>query len=425
MPNFLEYYSRKEVQKAIVSAAKNKEVAVKYLDEGFGKRPDVLQFNNDVLELAKSGVTSFHLSEEHWSNPLLLKPGMTKNQLDDLRIGWDCILDIDCKFLEFSKEAALLLAEALKFHDIKNFGIKFSGNSGFHLGIPFESFPEKVHNQDIKLLFPDGVRVIASYLKNLISAPLSEKILKISKIEEIAKVLSKNKSELLIKNKFNPFSVLEIDSVLISSRHMYRAPYSINEKKGLVSIPLTLSQLKNFELKQAKIENVEVDLEFLPLIKKQEASSLIIQAFDSIKKEEKIYHLSKSYDTPKIKIKEEFFPPCIIHGLNGLEDGKKRFLFILLNFLKKSGYDYEQIEQIIENWNKKNKQPLKQGYINSQLSWHKRQKDTILPPNCGNNSYYLDTEICKKDNWCKLITNPVNYSSRKLRILTQNTKKKK
>ena len=1392
MPNFLEYYSRKEVQKAIVSAAKNKEVAVKYLDEGFGKRPDVLQFNNDVLELAKSGVTSFHLSEEHWSNPLLLKPGMTKNQLDDLRIGWDCILDIDCKFLEFSKEAALLLAEALKFHDIKNFGIKFSvigdtpilikidniiklipikeainlfkegikievlsldkkglltfskvynylehkdkiyqiyhrqsaiplrvtghhsvfswkngeiiqkkvsnlsrgdwlitynsskkigkklkktiinifdlnhnqnlkrtfkkkigvtkelmrligyyladghitksinqlgfsfninekeysddcrrllkkitkkyiserspnqgtlqlmihskewytffenfcgkgaknkhlpsfvwslpkeyflellkcyirgdgykkgknsiviksvsktllleltwlckmhnisctlhteynkphkmpqgtifkgsfvyilsfpknefpikefskkrkkcdttpfdkvfptdglkvvykqvrpkkfikhrdelaiikkrsgslgrikkaikwlekynskkfdksslqiinnykklysndvsvlmikkikkgtikkvydisvkgtesffgndypillhnsGGSGFHLGIPFESFPDKVCNQETKLLFPDGVRVIASYLKNLIHEPLSEKILKISKIEEIAKVLSKNKSELLIKNKFNPFSVLEIDSVLISSRHMYRAPYSvaydepilikkrdnieiinigefvdqffdkeksfqdkdisnlnlyvissnlknlknrfskitkvirhkineelfhikleggrsirvtsghslfnlkngkistikgnkikkgeyivvakklpsfvrfkegdslmiseeilphlsedekqktflsnfdisifdfifknknllknrreniynwkrckilpldiyeilinrepklkkyfwnskikysrfsshtkwldnkliinkhlmrllgyytaeghsdksksrknrlcfsfgahennlikdcinginkcfkikpivrnphktakqiiiisstlrfifdkffkcgrtakdkrvpsliwvvndnlkkaylksyldgdgnidklwsrnnastvsnrlkedlcflascfglnyllynqimfgiskkpsyankfiisgknemdiigfdspvnhikegiinllplkeiglgsvllksgfkneyikgniirrskkwiknnlkfdkalflyidkffegdlaflkvkeinkekpkknfvydlsvendenfiggncillhnsINEKKGLVSIPLTLSQLKNFELKQAKMENVEVDLEFLPLIKKQEASSLIIQAFDSIKKEEKISHLSKSYDTPKIKIKEEFFPPCIIHGLNGIEDGKKRFLFVLLNFLKKSGYDYEQIEQIIESWNKKNKQPLKQGYINSQLSWHKRQKEIILPPNCSNPSYYSDINLCHPDNWCKLITNPVNYSSRKLRIITENNKQKK
>ncbi len=161
--NILQYYSRKDVQKAIVNAAKNREVAVKYSDKGFGKRPDILQFDNDVLELAKSGATSFHISEEHWSNPLLLQPGMTKVQLDNLRSGWDCILDIDCKFLEYSKEAALLLVEALKFNNINNFGIKFSGGTGFHIGISFESFPENVHDQETKLLFPDGVRVIATY----------------------------------------------------------------------------------------------------------------------------------------------------------------------------------------------------------------------------------------------------------------------
>lgn len=426
MNKILEYYSRKEIQKAIVNTAKNREVAVNYSDKGFGKRPDILQFNNDVLELAKSGATSFHISEEIWSNPLLLKPGMTKQQLDDLRDGWDCILDVDCKFLEYSKEAALLLAEALKFHNISNFGIKFSGNTGMHIGIPFESFPSTVQNQETKLLFPDGVRVIATYLKNLISEPLSKKILELNTIEEIAKATNKKKSELLEKDKFNPFSVLEIDSILISNRHMYRAPYSINEKKNLVSIPLTLQQLKNFNLNQAKIENVKPDLDFLPIIKKQEASSLIIQAFDSIQKQkEKIPTLNKNYDTSKIKIKKEFFPPCIIHGLSGLEDGKKRFLFILLNFLKKSGYNYEQIETIIDKWNEKNKQQLKQGYINSQLSWHKRQKESILPPNCSNPSYYKDTGICKPDHWCKLIKNPVNYSSRKLRVLTQNNKKKR
>ncbi len=425
MNKILEYYSRKDVQKAIVNAAKNREVAVKYSDKGFGKRPDILQFNNDVLELAKSGATSFHISEEIWSNPLLLKPGMTKQQLDDLRQGWDCILDIDCKFLEYSKEAALLLIEALKFHNIKNFGLKFSGGSGVHIGIPFESFPENVHNQETKLLFPEGVRVIATYLKNLISEPLSKRILELSTIEEISKATNKKKSELLEKDKFNPFLVLEIDSILISNRHMYRAPYSINEKKSLVSIPLTLQQLKTFELKQAKIENVKVDLDFLPTIKKQEASSLIIQAFDSVQKKQETPSLNRAYDIPKIKIKEELFPPCIVHGLNGLEDGKKRFLFILLNFLKKSGYDYDQIEIIIEKWNKKNKQPLKQGYINSQISWHKHQKEDILPPNCNNKSYYSDINICKQDNWCKFIKNPVNYSSRKLKILKQNNKKKK
>ena len=64
------------------------------------------------------------------------------------------------------------------------------------------------------------------------------------------------------------------------------------------------SALKNFDLKQAKIENIKADLDFLPIIKKQEASTLIIQAFDSIKKkQEKAPTLNKTYTDSKIKIK--------------------------------------------------------------------------------------------------------------------------
>ncbi|MBU2639569.1 MAG: hypothetical protein KKG75_02555 [Nanoarchaeota archaeon] len=223
----LRYYSRKDVQKKIVEASKDREVGVMYGLGGFGKRPDIIQFENDVLELARQGATSFHISEERWSNPLLLQSGMTKTKLDDIRIGWDCILDIDTKFIEYAKIAADLVVKALKFHDIKNIGLKFSGNSGFHIGIPFEAFPDNIDNQEIKLLFPDGVRVIAEYLKTMVEDPLREKILKMSKVEDIAKSTGKDMKELVKNEIFDPFSVVEIDSVLISSRHMYRAPYSV------------------------------------------------------------------------------------------------------------------------------------------------------------------------------------------------------
>ena len=142
MTQFLEYYSRNDVQKIILNSALNREAAVKYSNGGFGKRPDTLQFENDIFELAKQGATSFHISEEHWSNPLLLKPGMTKPELDRLRIGFDIILDIDTKFIEYSRETALLLIKALRHYNIKNIGLKFSGGSGFHLGIPFSSLPQ-------------------------------------------------------------------------------------------------------------------------------------------------------------------------------------------------------------------------------------------------------------------------------------------
>ena len=84
MSKVLEHYAGKEVQKALLESSKNKEVAIKYGEKGFGKRPDTLYFENDILDLAKSGATSFHISEELWKNPLQLKPGMTKKQLDEI-----------------------------------------------------------------------------------------------------------------------------------------------------------------------------------------------------------------------------------------------------------------------------------------------------------------------------------------------------
>src|SRR3989344_9051573 len=88
------YYSRPDVQKAIFEFSKNREVAPSYMMESFGKRPDALEYIGDIFELVKKGATSFHCSEELWSQPLSLVTGMTEKQLNELRVGWDLILDI-------------------------------------------------------------------------------------------------------------------------------------------------------------------------------------------------------------------------------------------------------------------------------------------------------------------------------------------
>src|SRR3989338_9612478 len=284
MADYLEFYARKDIQRAILEAAKNKEVAIKYATGSYGKRPDIISFENDVFELAKQGATSFHISEEHWKNPLLLKPGMTKSQLDNLRSGWDLLIDIDTKFIEYAKITAQLLIDALKFHDIKNIGLKFSGGTGFHIGIPFAYLPTQVNNVLIKDLFPEAPRAIAAYLKEMIKSKLREKILDISTLLEISSSTGKAKGELMEKNIFNPFSIIEIDTILISNRHMYRAPYSINEKRGLVSISISIDELKNFDLKKARIENIKSTTQFLPKVKEREATKLVIQALDAVNK---------------------------------------------------------------------------------------------------------------------------------------------
>lgn len=419
MNEILNFYSRKDIQKELVRIAKDREVGVKFGEKGFGKRPDILQFEGDVLDLAKHGATSFHFSEERWYDPLQLKTGMNKRQLDELRKGWDFIIDIDCKELEYAKIMADLIVDALKFHDIDKISCKFSGNNGFHLGIPFESFSSDVNNMETRLLFPDGPRVIASYLKNMIKEHLSARLLAKDSIENIANKIGKRKLDLIEDGKFNPFKVAEIDTILISSRHMFRAPYSCHEKSGLVSIPIKVEDIMDFTKEQAKIENVKVQNNFLN--EETNASQLIIQAFDwytkqnssLIKVEEK--KNDTVYDEIKSKVSEEYFPYCIKKILRGgLEDGKKRSIFILINFLNHMGWSYEDIEKKLMDWNKTHLEPLRENYILAQIGWHKKQKDKILPPNCGNASYYKDLRFCDVSQ-CGNYKNPVNFVKIKLR----------
>ena len=51
----LSYYKRQDIREAIVCAAKDKEIAIRFGEDGFGKRPDALFYPDDVLEAAKNG----------------------------------------------------------------------------------------------------------------------------------------------------------------------------------------------------------------------------------------------------------------------------------------------------------------------------------------------------------------------------------
>ena len=164
----LKFYKREDIQKAMVEHAQNKELGVRYGD-GFGKRPDILMYPNEVLELAKQGVTSFHCSEEVWDNPLGISSDLTRKNLDELRAGWDLVLDIDCPDWEISKLTTYLFIKALKDNGIKEVSCKFSGNKGFHIGVPFEVFPQDVAGKKTKDIFPEGPKKVAQYLLNIIT----------------------------------------------------------------------------------------------------------------------------------------------------------------------------------------------------------------------------------------------------------------
>jgi hypothetical protein len=434
----LSFYKRKDIQEAIVSYSKEREVCVMYGLQNFGKRPDVINYPADIIELVKNNATSFHVSEESWYNPLQLSPEMRREQLDELRKGWDLVLDIDCPFLEYSQIAGSLIMQTLKYHGIKSISCKFSGNHGFHIAVPFEAFPEKANNRATKDLFPEAPRVIAAYIRHFIGEQLSAKILQKDSLLNIIKKTGKNKEEIVKNGKFDPFSMLEIDTILIASRHLYRAPYSFNEKSGLISIPINPDKIIEFNKESAKPNNVRVnDFIFLDKrnVSRDEAKRLFVEAYDYDARNQKNIDIEEEMrgdkkakrsfdDSLQQAIPMDLFPPCIKNILKGLQDGKKRSLFILTNFLTCCGWDYEQIDGLLTDWNKRNSEQLREVLIKGQLRYHKQRKKKIPPPNCRR--AYEDMQMCRPDSLCGKIKNPVQYAKRRAYFArTEKTEDKK
>lgn len=400
----LTYYSRKDIQEAIFNFCLGRETIPRHFDN-FGKRPDILEYPSDIIQQVKQGWTSFHCSEELWKNPLELSTDLKPEQMNDLRKGWDLLIDIDSKYLDYSKIACNLIIEALKFHSIRNFGVKFSGSKGFHIIVPWKAFPKQLARQETKNMFPEWPRIIVSYIREMINKKL---------IEAISDITTKERKS-YVKDKEEAKKVIP-DLILVSPRHLFRAPYSLHEK-GLVSVVLDEEEIKNFQPKMADPLRIKVK-NFYPQPEKDEAQELLISALDWYKQEkEEIRDKKRKFQEVKIDKSKIIFPPCILNIMKGLQDGRKRALFILLNYFRSLGLDFEEIEKKIEEWNKKNPKLLKQGYINSQLQWHKRQKK-VLPPNCDK-IYYKDIGICEKDELCSKIKNPVNYTVKMSRIKCQ------
>jgi DNA primase catalytic subunit len=491
------YYSRNDIKKAIYNFSKNREIVPRYF-EGFGKRPDSLQYDSDITSLVAKGATSFHCSEELWKDPLSISTDLSEEQMKELREGWDLLIDIDCKYLEYSKMAAYSIIKALEFHGVKNVGCKYSGSKGFHIIVPWSAFPKQVYGQETKNMFPQFPRMICQYLTE-VARPILEKeieeedikftskldngvmcvkckkmaedIIKvvlqcpICKREESSEMVGEVKikkcpdcrKEMIEKDKrafhrcgncrinsltqpdnfrssIDIFKVLGVDVVLVSPRHLFRSPYSLHEKTALASVVIDKNSVRTFQVTDANPLKVTVK-EFLPDAGEDEAKELLMQAIDwdrsrkqeKEEKEDKNKNEGDNKGYKEVVIKDltpNLYPPCISAIMGGVkEDGRKRALFILMNFFKSLKLDNKEIEKRVEEWDKKNYKSLKEGYIQSQLSWHERQK-AMLPPNCDK-PHYKDLAVCKPDNFCRYVKNPVNYTIRKSFLLRKNEGKEK
>jgi hypothetical protein len=395
-----KYYSRPEIQKAMIKVAKNREVVGSLRDGSFLSRPDTLSYPKDIEERAKRGVVAFHCSVEKWAHPMQLSTAMNPKEMDNLRLGFDFILDIDAK----AKLEHAIVGTRVAYNFLKDLGvkptIKFSGSRGFHISISSEAFPKKIDFQESKNKYPEIPQTIADYLREKIKDQLLEELIAME--GGVASLVSTVPSV----SKLSPYEFIEFEKDW-GNRHLFRMPYSLHPKFWLVSLPLSFNDLKSFNRLKAKPENIKTKAEFL-VNKDGEATELLLKSLDwkakqpkEIKKEVRI---KRKIKTP---IPEECFPPCIKLILKGISDGKKRSLFSLLTFLKAMNWNQEDIEKRIMEWNKNNSPPLTDRIVKTQLKWHSRQSRELMPANCYSSLFYTSIGVCKPDRLCG--KNPVNY----------------
>lgn len=223
-------------------------------------------------------------------------------------------------------------------------------------------------------------------------------------------------SPIEFKEEFSGEKLGSLDLVLVSSRHLFRMPYSLHEKTALASVVIKPSDLATFTPKDADPLKVKV-VPFGTNPRPDEAAPLLAAALEWKKQHETVSAAkakpAEEYEEMNFEgVTEEMFPKPIKKLLNGLVEGRKRGLFILLTFLRSLNFQPAYIEAKVREWNAKNDPPLKEGYIKSQVDWIFRQKKKILPPNYANPSFYKDLNLLDSDPSAK---NPIVEVARALR----------
>jgi len=363
------YYARKEIQEAIFNFCKNRETVPRYL-EGFGKRPDSLDYPSDVLTLAKKGATSFHCSEEIWSDPLKISTDMTPDQYNQIKTGWDFLIDIDSKFFDYAKVAAKVLIQALESHGIKNIGIKYSGSKGFHILIPSKSFPKELYGEKTKDKFPEWPRAIAGYLKEITKDKIDQQIINLTDKREL-----KQKGELTEK------------IYCLDCEKNFKGEYEINPKdEDLFECTNSKCKYKLYfkknKRKEHRCPNCNFDMNFIGTTKRYFCDKCgKYKTRDQIKKEQTIKSQADSVDIVLVAPRHLFRSPYSLHEKTALvsmvltREEFEKFEITMADPLKIKIRDYdpnpepeEARELLIEalDWAKKN-EPERKKYDGKAL----------------------------------------------------------
>ncbi|MEM1724314.1 MAG: hypothetical protein QXW71_00850 [Thermoplasmata archaeon] len=417
-----EWYSKDWVSNMIIEDCQSREVMAVMKDSSV-RRPVYVETHGDLLSLVDKGARSFHRSIEKFLDIGTFEKLQSYDIIIDIDISNDKLRFEDKIYAVsvFTKELIDFLFEfGFKENEI---GIKYSGNHGIHIKLSIDGLEDtKVFGISLLDGFPVFSKNIVDFL-TVISQQIKANI------------------------KENPVNYVEIDKQVATKRHMIRTVLSINEKLPGISYPLSYEEvlklpneykkynfrnISNLDLPSGEWVNVKPSKAVIDLIRVSTLWKLIEEATIRYIKSEEYKMAIRKYARGKGHKKEippdleenYLFPPCIRNILSGVEDGRKRAVFILINFLANIGWDFDKIYQKLMDWNLKNKEELREHYIEYQIEWHKKvysQNKKYLPPNCENTNYYRDIATingvaCKPDDVCPLIKNPLTYYLKKLKF---------
>ncbi|MFQ6043479.1 MAG: hypothetical protein ACE5PV_21705, partial [Candidatus Poribacteria bacterium] len=198
------YYSRSDIQRAMFEYARGRKITV--LRHFRALYPEIKE-PEDILY-----ISLYHAER---SNLWPSLHGQISRKLESGEQVCDFVIEIDYKrSWETCFRATRPIIEMFLDFDL-HACVKFSGHCSAHVIIPGETFPIDKRNSHIR-----------SQLMQFVS----------SVVKHAAK----------------------LDRSFTSPAHFLRLAYSINEKTGLVSLPIRLEEFDNFSWQEAKLENVKV-----------------------------------------------------------------------------------------------------------------------------------------------------------------------
>lgn len=226
-------------------------------------------------------------------------------------------LDLDMKFeneedynkLKFDLNLIITSLETDYGITKENLNLYFSGNKGFHI-------------------------IIAPTVFNI-------------KADKNLNVYYKSIAEDLNKSTINKV----IDTRIYDCKRLIRLPNSINAKSGLYKVPISYKDAINFsfeEIKQYASETKNLKLNIGKHVKKAEERFMFfkntIEAMEQKKREKRKINV----DISEVKL-----APCITNILlNGAIEGQRNNTAVILSSsLFQAGVSYEQVEDIVIEWN--------------------------------------------------------------------------
>jgi len=232
----MDYYGRRDVRQTIMDFARANNgsgerectfynARVKSMQRHLSKHPIVLDSAEAFDRALASGATAFYCSYWRYLGQDFSRP-----------VGHDLVWIVRARRggLEFAKRVTAWVIEALAGEGISEPWVKYSGQLGFDLLIPFEAIPNEVWAGDSYALVD-----LQRGLTNSIVSYLTERRSNIC-VDGVS-------SSLEIKQRTNTCLLSE----LRVRRGLMLAPMSLNPESGLVSVPIAPDAVAEFSVLDA------------------------------------------------------------------------------------------------------------------------------------------------------------------------------